>query len=280
MQLSLPTSTPGPHRRFLSRAVEVLAGDARLVGVAAAGSLASNAMDEFSDLDLVIATEADAHAAVMADRRRLAASLGRLLAAFTGEHVREPRLLICLYDDAPPLHVDLKVVALPDVAERVDDPLVLWERSQRLTRALGAGPAAYPARDPQWIEDRFWVWVHYIAAKIGRGEIFEALDGLSNLRAWVLGPLALAGAGATPNGVRRFEARVPGQVVALRATVASHDPADCVRALVASIDSYRALRSQRAPGHLQREAELAATRYLAEIEARLGRPGPAHADTV
>jgi hypothetical protein len=274
MEGPLPTSTPDPHRRFLARANDVLAADARLVGVAAAGSFASDAMDEFSDLDLVIATEVDAHASVMADRRRIAAALGPLLAAFTGEHVGEPRLLICLYDDVAPLHVDLKFVALPDAARRVDEPVVLWERDGRLTRALGTGRAAYPAPDAQWIEDRFWVWVHYIAAKIGRGEIFEALDGLAHLRAWVLGPLALAGAGGAPSGVRRLEALVPAHAPALRATVASYGAADCARALRASIDSYRALRTHHPPDDLRGAAEEAAVRYLGGIEekAAMNRP--------
>jgi hypothetical protein len=278
MQLSLPPSTPAPHRQFLSRALELLAGDARLVGVAAAGSLAADTMDEFSDLDLVIATEVDAHAAVMGDRQRIAGALGPLMVAFTGEHVREPRLLICLYEDTPPLHVDLKFVALPDVARRVDDPVVLWERGGRLTRALADGAAVYPAPDRQWIEDRFWVWVHYIAGKIGRGEIFEALSGLALLQAAVLGPLALAGVGATPNGVRCLEARAPAEVPALRATLASHDAADCVRALHAAIELYRKLRSRGAPETPRAQAEAAATGYLAGIQARLTPPADRRTD--
>ncbi|MBI2206762.1 MAG: hypothetical protein HYU41_23240 [Candidatus Rokubacteria bacterium] len=48
----------------------------------------------------------------------------------------------------------------------------------------------------QWIEDRFWVRMHYIAAKIARGELFEAIDGLVFVRSRVLGPLILSEAGA------------------------------------------------------------------------------------
>src|SRR5262245_32208294 len=110
--------------------------------------------------------------AVMAARREVAASFGHLLAAFTGEHVGEPRLLICLYD-APLLHVDLKCVSIADVAERVEEPAVLWQRDGRLTAALSTGVAEYPTPTPAWIEDRFWIWVRYGAGKIGRGELFE-----------------------------------------------------------------------------------------------------------
>jgi hypothetical protein len=227
-------------------------------------------MDEFSDLDLVIATEPLEHSHVMAERPQIASALGSLLAAFTGEHVGEPRLLICLYDDAPPLHVDLKFVALPDLATRVEDPAVLWERAGRLTLALQAAAAAYPMPNLQWIEDRFWVWVHYAGTKLGRGEIFEVLDCLSFLRTTVLGPLALLSSGARPAGVRRVERLAPEHVLRLQATVATHDAIDCRRALLACVDLYRLLRSGGAPIDVHEAAEEAAMRYVSAADQRGG----------
>ena len=60
---------------------------------------------------------------VMHERKSIASSLGRLAGAFTGEHVGEPRLLICLYDN-PVLHVDLKFVNLFDAAVRIENPVM------------------------------------------------------------------------------------------------------------------------------------------------------------
>ena len=54
---------PHFHAVFLERALLRLQADPRIVGVAAAGSFAGGGMDEFSDLDLVIAVESDAAAA-------------------------------------------------------------------------------------------------------------------------------------------------------------------------------------------------------------------------
>lgn len=51
--------------------------------------------------------------------RELAGTLGHLLHAFTGEHVGEPRLLICLYGPEL-LHVDLKFVTLEMLTQRVE----------------------------------------------------------------------------------------------------------------------------------------------------------------
>ena len=221
-------------------------------------------MDEFSDLDLVLATTVREHSAVMADAQKIAASLGPLVAAFTGEHVREPRLLICLYDGAPPLHVDLKFMALPDLRERVEDPVILFEREGRLTQALQEGRASYPQPNGQWIEDRFWVWVHYAATKLGRGELFEVLDALSMLRGMVLGPLALARARQRPSGVRRLDVVAPS----LRDTVARYDANDAVRALHAAITEYRSLRD----GYVthREDAERVAVAYLDQVAAKVG----------
>jgi predicted nucleotidyltransferase len=122
-----PSSTPLLHAGFLDRALPILVSDGRIAGVAATGSYAENAMDDFSDLDLILACEPGNHPSLMQDRAALAERLGPLVAAFTGEHVGEPRLMICLYGP-PALHVDMKVVVLNDLACRVDEPVVLWER--------------------------------------------------------------------------------------------------------------------------------------------------------
>ncbi|MCC2956110.1 nucleotidyltransferase domain-containing protein [Massilia sp. IC2-477] len=266
--MSLPTTLPAAHRQFIQHALEVLRLDPRIVGLAGAGSLLTGEMDEFSDVDLLIVTEPDQHAALMSERGTLAARLGSLLASFSGEHVGEPRLLICLYD-APLLHVDLKFVALGDVHQRVEDPAVLWERDGRVTAALGQGEAHYPQPDPTWIEDRFWIWVHYGAGKIGRGELFEAIDFLSFIRSAVLGPLALRRAGARPQGVRRIETRDPAFAAALAATVPRYDALDCLRALQTCIALYRELREERPRG----AAEAAAVAYVEGIRARLLEQG-------
>jgi predicted nucleotidyltransferase len=237
-------SVPAAHARFLRRAIEYLQGDPRVVGVAAAGSYATATMDEFSDLDLLIAVEPHAFDAVLTERHGIAGALGPLLAAFTGEHVGEPRLLICLYaHDGPsgPLHVDLKFVALSDAANRTDNPIVLWERESRLTDTFGSRQSRAPAPDLQWIEDRFWVWLHYGAAKVGRGELFEAMDFLAFLRAQVLGPLVLMEVNAMPFGVRRVELAASARIRELRNTVAAYAPADCLRALMEAARLYRTL---------------------------------------
>jgi hypothetical protein len=250
------------HREMADHIVAELSRDSRIAGIAAGGSWLGT-MDEYSDLDLVIAVYPEHERAVMNERMALARRCGNLLAAFTGEHVGEPRLLICLYA-TPLMHVDLKFVALSDLTARVENPAILWQRNDELSRAMGSSDGKYPQPDWQWIEDRFWIWIHYGAGKIGRGELFETIDFVGYLRARVLGPLLLARAGHPPNGLRRIEQLLPVDAAALERTVCSHDRASCGQALLSAIELYRGLR-EHATVERREAAERAATEYLDQI---------------
>src|SRR5437667_6086345 len=245
---------PPRHRAFLERALPMLQADARLDGLAAGGSFITGEVDEHSDLDLVVVSLPAAANDVLRTGSDIAHTLAPLLAAFPGDHVGEARLLICLYGP-PLLHVDLKFLSTDQLLHRVEDPTILWDRHGALRSALSTTKAEYPRPRVQWIEDRFWVWVHYVAVKIARGELFEAIDALEFVRARVLGPLILSEAGGQPNGVRRVEQTAPGRVAALRSTLASHDRPSCWRALIATLTLYSELRERLAPPTLQRRAE-------------------------
>ena len=126
---------PHLHRKFLLTSAEKLKNDERILGVAIGGSILSKNMDEYSDLDLVVIVDQEKYQEVLKERKEIARSIGPLLEAFTGEHVGEPRLLICLY--GPPLiHVDFKFVSVNEAKERVEDPLIIWERGKALTENL------------------------------------------------------------------------------------------------------------------------------------------------
>ena len=264
------TDLPALHATFLKEALPRLQADERIIAVAAGGSFLTGGMDEYSDLDLVIAVSPSSVPQIMQERRQIASTLGSLLAAFTGEHVGEPRLLICLYGP-PLLHVDLKFISLADAAHRVEDPIILWERDGQLTAVLSKSEAVYPAPDLQWIEERFWVWVHYGAAKIARGELLEAHDSLAFLRLLVLGPLALLAQGARPSGVRKVETQAQPYLEDLIRTTASYDRLACVTALQAAVTLYRRLRTQLATATFspRPEAEGAAMSYLGQIESKI-----------
>lgn len=236
---------PDAFADLAAAVVKAAEADERILGITVNGSAATGGTDEYSDLDLVIVSTDEAHRALLGEAKEFAAGLGELLTAFTGEHVGEPRVLITLYG-SPPRHVDLKFVGVSDLDHRVEDGVVLWERGSAVTKGLANGLAEWPQADPQWIEDRFWVWVHYVGAKIGRGELFEAVDALTMMRGSALAPLAIAGRVDRPAGVRRIERIRPDLVLALAATVPTAERDACLRALDATVELYRQLRDTSA----------------------------------
>lgn len=164
------------QKEFAGKAAEILKEDENVIGLAVAGSWLTNEMDEFSDLDLILVTQER----ISSDKNRMldyANRLGQLLSGFTGEHVGEPRVLICLYDN-PLLHVDIKFVTLQEFHTRIETPTLLLDKDGQLQHALNNSTPKFPYPDFQWIEDRFWTWVHYTLLKIGRGEYLEAYDFL------------------------------------------------------------------------------------------------------
>ncbi len=191
------------QKEFLKQAIVKTKQIPGIIGLAIGGSWITNELDQYSDLDLVLVSEN-----ILSDdivkMTQIASGLGNLLNAFTGEHVGEPRLLICMYDN-PLLHVDIKFVTAVEFKERVEDPEILWERDKRLSNIIQSSEATWPELDFQWIEDRFWTWIHYTALKIGRGELFEALDCISFLRTHVISPLMQVKNGQLPRALRKVE---------------------------------------------------------------------------
>ncbi|MFB9904304.1 nucleotidyltransferase domain-containing protein [Allokutzneria oryzae] len=256
---------PSVHSRFLDDALPRIQRDSRVAGVAVAGSLAGGRPDIYSDVDLIVVVDDDAFDAVMKERLALIGSWATLVAGFTGEHVGEPRLIVTLVGP-PLLHVDFKFVRASDFVERVEDPDVLWDRDGALTRSLAEHPLTAQSLDLQWIEDRFWIWVHYGATKLGRGELFEAIGFLSYLREAVLGPLVARRVGAPLRGVRHLELIAPDEARDLERTLCGYDRHDAGRALLACVELYRRwLDDTGATIERRRQAEKLAVEYLNDV---------------
>lgn len=228
--------------QFALRAIETLSKDNSVIGLAAGGSLLSNELDDFSDIDLVLVTK-EKVAGNFSKMLDYAGKLGNTLTAFTGEHVGEPRLLICLYDN-PLLHVDIKFVTLEEFGHRVEDPQILLDREGILKKTIESTHSEWPFQGYQWIEDRFWTFVHYALLKIGRGEYFEAVDFLAFLRMTVLGPLLHIKNGNLPRGVRKVETKLTEtDFEKLKSTIATYNRQSIMDALHHSIIIYTELRS-------------------------------------
>ena len=91
------TSALPHHLSFLKRIIRLTQQNEQFCGLSISGSASTNNLDKYSDLDLVLAVKPQHYEALARQRKELAASYGELLGCFTGEHVGEPKVLICLY---------------------------------------------------------------------------------------------------------------------------------------------------------------------------------------
>jgi len=226
---------------MLDRVLAAVARDARVDALLGTGSLVTGGWDAQSDFDFVVV-----EAAPLADRRAFAEAIGPLLSSFTGEHVGEPRLLICLYGP-PLLHVDYKFVPRAEPAKLNERPKVLWARDAAATEAwLSTARIGQTPRQPQWFEDRVWLWLHYGVTKWARGEYFEAISTLDFLRSMVFGPMMQRQAGRPMRGQRRLEA-LAGAREKLLPTLAGYDAAEIRQAFVEAVAVYVDLREADPP---------------------------------
>jgi hypothetical protein len=188
---------------FISFVTNIVKLDDRIIALCIAGSWISNEIDQYSDLDLVLITKNEIVFS-KEEMIKFANTLGPLSVGFSGEHVGENKLLICLYEN-PILHVDLKFVQINDFFQRVENPTIIYDKNNIVKDIYSKTTPKWPNPDFQWIEDRFWVWIHYAATKLGRGEWIETIDFISFLRLNVIGPLYHLKYNSNPRGVRKLE---------------------------------------------------------------------------
>ena len=151
---------PGPHREFLEK-IELLQSDERIVGVAAGGSFIGNSLDEFSDLDLVVAVEPTDYSNVMHDRHSIAAMLGerwgggdlearessRLFTARGGRFQRTGRAIVRRH--VVRLHRSRASDGMrPAPDERSSSPMAVTNTQQLVAHELGAWIAGHQIDRP------------------------------------------------------------------------------------------------------------------------------------
>jgi UTP:GlnB (protein PII) uridylyltransferase len=70
-EIAWPTRLPALHRRHLRAVVRHFASNQDLCGLAAGGSFITGAMDDYSDLDLVVVVQPSAWPDILSRRERL-----------------------------------------------------------------------------------------------------------------------------------------------------------------------------------------------------------------
>jgi predicted nucleotidyltransferase len=257
---------PVAHRAYLDSALPILRADARVTAVVISGSAVTGGIDEWSDLDLVVFVDDRVEKEMWDEHFEIVARLGKnFLAAFRGDHVGEPRVLICLYDD-PLLHVDVKFMAHKDAPTLHYPAEVLWSRGSPPSLP---GPDA-KSFDVQWCANRLATWAHYIGVKIERGELFEALHSVDYLRSRVLCPLIALEAGVEPRATRRIEETRSPRLEALARTVCGYDREALLECTKEAFRLAWSLLDEHPSVQRNRAAERRAMAFLDEVSARDG----------
>ncbi len=260
------------QKLFAERAVEVLKNDTSVIGLTVGGSWLSNELDEYADLDLILVTKTK----VSEDKQLMmlyAQGLGNLLSGFTGDHVGEPRLLVCLFDN-PLLHVDIKFLTLDEFEVRVENPVILLDTNDQLMTVIENTKAVFPYPNYQWMEDRFWIWIHYTLGKIARGELFEAIDAIGYIRANVIGQLLHIKNNGLPRAMRKVETKFQtDQIQGLKETIPVYNQKSLLISLHQLVDLYKQLRNDLFDERIlfQEKTEKAVMKYLREIEALIAQ---------
>lgn len=255
------------QKEFVNKIIEEVKDDENVIGLAVAGSWLTNEIDEFSDLDLILITIEK----IGGNKNKMfdyAKRIPHFLSGFTGEHVGDPGVLICLYNN-PLLHVDIKFVTLEEFRQRIETPIILLDKKGELKNVLEQTEPEFPYPDYQWIEDRFWIWVHYALVKIGRGEYVEAFDFFGFMRLVVFGPLLHIKNGNLPRGVRKVETQLSAKDFAqLQATLPAYSKTSLLDSLQQSVLLYHQLRQElfTSTVSLQTETELTVMKYFKQIE--------------
>jgi hypothetical protein len=119
------------------------------------------------------------------------------------------------------------------------------------------------------MEDRFWVWTHYVLGKIGRGEYLEAFDSLSIFRMMIFGPLLHIKNGNLPKGVRKVEMLLANDdLKGLESTVTAYNKQSLVAAIKNSVKLYQSLRKELFNDDViwRVDAEREVLKYLEQIK--------------
>src|SRR5215212_4970720 len=237
------------HRKLLERAVAHFRDDVRVVGLVAGGSLAHGAADFYSDVDLYIVVKDAAFDRIFAERDAIVEAVGSPLFGFVVDPVPGGSTdHIVIYEG--PVKFDFMYLKESDF-----EPAPKWvgcavfkgatgHVGDIVAHSEGLAPPQPTTEDLLNLNQKFWIWSWYVFGKIVRGELWEALDCLHNIRSLALVPMLDWVAERPHEGYRRLERKTdPEAASRLMVTVAAVEPQALYAALRAEMDLFRSLRA-------------------------------------
>ena len=175
------------HRAILEQALACYVSDDRVAGVMLYGSLAIGQGDEFSDIDLNILAVPKHRTELLTQAPETMRTFGDALFVFRADHL-SPTQIVAHYANHVKLDLDFVLSEELGVYAERRRHRVFKDSTGELAKVLERSAALsdhYEVTSDQLLElnQRFWPWCYYAAAKATRGELWEARAGLEFIRA-------------------------------------------------------------------------------------------------
>jgi predicted nucleotidyltransferase len=271
------------HRRVLAGAIAHFRHDSRVPGLMLGGSFAAGTVDFYSDVDLYVVAYDEEFAGVLAEKTEAASAAGRMITGFVPDHLGPggDEMYIAVYEG--PVKLDLNYVRRSAVKPywNLAHRLILKDDDGAVSAAAhasaGVAPPPPTAAALTAVHNKFWTWCWYVFGKIARGELWEAFDGVQNMRKLAVLPLLEWEAHLPPEGFRRLELRVPDwRRQQLSATISRVDAVHLYHALQAEIGLFVELQERVHPRYgvaIDRTAAQTIRRAIDDAWTRLASAG-------
>ena len=177
------------HRVIMSKAMEQLDTDSRVLGVWLAGSFGRGTPKRYSDVDLCLLAEESYFADFFSQRHALALSLGNTLIRYNQTYSwiapGQPSL-VCLYDDL--LRVTLFYFAPSNLmpSPHFYHITILLDREGYVAGLQRSSQDHYPSDNSRMeisiLSPRFWIGIQIVLDLVRSGHFWAAADTLAMLR--------------------------------------------------------------------------------------------------
>jgi len=182
-QVLAATANVKEHQELLLKISSFFQKVPGVMGMFVSGSTAAGGMDIYSDLDLGFLCCDEASRAKIWETR-WDWDISPWFHRFDADHVKSN---FVIYFFKPNIHVDLNFYVEKDLPPPAGGPYVIaWDTSGKMEAWAEKTNRISPAK-PDWShvvheDERFWAWIHYAASHAARGEYYDTVRFLKDLR--------------------------------------------------------------------------------------------------
>ncbi len=180
------TANVPEHQKLLLKISSYFQKIPGIVSLFVSGSTATGGMDEYSDLDLgFLCRNEEVRNQIWNNRWNW--GVAPWFHRFDADHIK-PNFVIYFFE--PNIHVDFNFYVESDLPPPAGGPFVIaWDETGKMESWAESTNQGKP-REPDWSnvvheDEQFWAWIHYSASHAARGEFYDTVRFLKDLRSIV-----------------------------------------------------------------------------------------------